>query len=84
MTQRDESGDGIPAPCAACGTAPPDGTSCACFTSRRRVGRVLTITLLLDGDRPIEDCEAAARSIFEAAFNEPIVTAGDYKIEDDS
>lgn len=41
--------------------------------------RVLTITLLLDVDRPIEDCEAAARTIFEAAFDEPIVTAGDYR-----
>lgn len=49
-----------------------------------KVGRVLTITLLLDQDRPLEDCEAAARSIFEAAFNEPIVTAGEYKVEDDS
>lgn len=40
--------------------------------------RILTITLVLDSERSIEDCEAAAISIFEQAFGEPIVTAGDY------
>jgi hypothetical protein len=47
-------------------------------------GHVVTITLLLEEGRHVEDCKLFAREVFERAFEEDIVSAGDVDMDSES
>lgn len=53
------------------------------MTQDRREGREATIRLLLDGEMSEDDAREAARRLFEQAFADDAVVAGDFDVQPD-